>query len=63
MNKYDVIIIGSGPGGIFSAYELINLYLTASSQKERKRATAQALAPSASLAHRAATIWKTASPF
>lgn len=23
MNKYDVIIIGAGPGGIFSAYELI----------------------------------------
>ena len=22
MNKYDVIIIGAGPGGIFSAYEL-----------------------------------------
>ena len=21
-NKYDVIIIGAGPGGIFSAYEL-----------------------------------------
>ena len=28
-----------------------------------KRATAQALAPSASLVHRAATIWKTAFPF
>ena len=25
MNKYDVIIIGAGPGGIFSAYELIKL--------------------------------------
>ena len=25
MNNYDVIIIGAGPGGIFSAYELINL--------------------------------------
>lgn len=24
MNKYDVIIVGAGPGGIFSAYELIN---------------------------------------
>ena len=23
--KYDVIIVGAGPGGIFSAYELINL--------------------------------------
>ena len=23
MNKYDVIIIGAGPGGIFSAYELL----------------------------------------
>ena len=23
--KYDVIIIGAGPGGIFSAYELIRL--------------------------------------
>ena len=22
--KYDVIIIGAGPGGIFSAYELVN---------------------------------------
>ena len=22
--KYDVMIIGAGPGGIFSAYELIN---------------------------------------
>ncbi len=25
MNNYDVIIIGAGPGGIFSAYELVNL--------------------------------------
>ena len=25
MNKYDVIIIGAGPGGIFAAYELIKL--------------------------------------
>ena len=25
MNRYDVIIIGAGPGGIFSAYELIKL--------------------------------------
>ncbi len=25
MNNYDVIIIGAGPGGIFSAYELIHL--------------------------------------
>ena len=24
MKKYDVIIIGAGPGGIFSAYELVN---------------------------------------
>ena len=24
MNKYDVIIVGAGPGGIFSAYELAN---------------------------------------
>ncbi|MGN0327933.1 MAG: NAD(P)/FAD-dependent oxidoreductase [Lachnospira sp.] len=24
MNKYDIIIVGAGPGGIFSAYELIN---------------------------------------
>ena len=24
MSKYDVIIIGAGPGGIFTAYELIN---------------------------------------
>ena len=24
MNKYDVIIVGAGPGGIFSAYELVN---------------------------------------
>ena len=24
MKKYDIIIIGAGPGGIFSAYELIN---------------------------------------
>ena len=23
MNQYDVIIIGAGPGGIFSAYELV----------------------------------------
>ena len=23
MKKYDVIIIGAGPGGIFSAYELL----------------------------------------
>ena len=23
MNQYDVIIIGAGPGGIFSAYELL----------------------------------------
>ena len=23
--KYDVIIIGAGPGGIFSAYELVRL--------------------------------------
>lgn len=23
--KYDVIIIGAGPGGIFSAYELIKI--------------------------------------
>ena len=23
MNKYDVIIVGAGPGGIFSAYELV----------------------------------------
>ena len=23
--KYDVIIIGAGPGGIFSAYELVQL--------------------------------------
>ena len=23
--NYDVIIIGAGPGGIFSAYELMNL--------------------------------------
>ena len=23
MSKYDVIIIGAGPGGIFTAYELI----------------------------------------
>ena len=23
MNNYDVIIIGAGPGGIFSAYELV----------------------------------------
>ena len=22
--KYDVVIIGAGPGGIFSAYELVN---------------------------------------
>ena len=22
-NKYDVIIVGAGPGGIFSAYELV----------------------------------------
>ena len=28
--KYDVIIIGAGPGGIFSAYELI--------EKESRRA-------------------------
>ena len=25
MTNYDVIIIGAGPGGIFSAYELVNL--------------------------------------
>ena len=25
MNNYDVIIIGAGPGGIFSAYELMKL--------------------------------------
>ena len=25
MNKYDVIIVGAGPGGIFSAYELVKL--------------------------------------
>ena len=24
-NQYDVIIIGAGPGGIFTAYELSNL--------------------------------------
>ena len=24
MSKYDVILIGAGPGGIFTAYELIN---------------------------------------
>ena len=23
MSKYDVIIIGAGPGGIYSAYELV----------------------------------------
>ena len=23
MKKYDVIIVGAGPGGIFSAYELM----------------------------------------
>lgn len=23
MKKYDVIIVGAGPGGIFSAYELV----------------------------------------
>ena len=25
MHDYDIIIIGAGPGGIFSAYELIKL--------------------------------------
>ena len=25
MKKYDVIIIGAGPGGIFSAYELLKI--------------------------------------
>ena len=25
MNTYDIIIIGAGPGGIFSAYELAGL--------------------------------------
>ena len=24
MNHYDIIIVGAGPGGIFSAYELVN---------------------------------------
>ena len=25
MEKYDVIIIGAGPGGIYSAYELVKM--------------------------------------
>ena len=27
MNNYDVIIIGAGPGGIFSAYRIVDLKL------------------------------------
>ena len=27
MKKYDVIIVGAGPGGIFSAYELVTCLL------------------------------------
>ena len=44
MNKYDVIIVGAGPGGIFSAYELTKLapelniaVFEAGSQLEKRR--------------------------
>ena len=26
-NKYDVVIVGAGPSGIFTAYEILNIIL------------------------------------
>lgn len=34
--KYDVIIVGAGPGGIFSAYELMKRNLSLKSQYLKK---------------------------